>query len=378
MSALPNTGPSDDELTRRIRAGDGSAFDELYRRYAAPLTAYAGRILRDRTAGEDVAQTALMNAYQALGRGSAPEHARAWLYRIARNAALESQAKRGDVVQLADDRVSTEDQLGVRAELVAAVRTLPERQRAVFVLRELQGLRIGEIAAQLGLETEQVEQALFAARNKLAEHLAFGDRLDCATVRDLDAARLGRAEKRAVKSHLRTCSSCRSARGRSGLGLVTVPLEWLRQVLLGLLGGGAAKAAAVVATVAVVASLPSVTRQRVELPPAKTPVPAARPVRAAPVVHGEPRTPTSNPKPVVHAALVRVVTPYRRPAPTEEPTVAVRTRQAPPPAEPAPAPAREPIAEAPAPTPTREPVRTPIAVVEERTAPDTQPVARRR
>jgi hypothetical protein len=113
-------------------------------------------------------------------------------------------------------------------------------------------------------------------------------------------------------------------------------------------------------------------------------------VRAAPVVHGEPRTPTSNPKPVVHAAIVRVVTPYRRPAPTEEPTVAVRTRQAPPPAEPAPAPAREPIAEAPAPTPTREPVRapvpertvepvrTPIAVVEERTAPDTQPVARRR
>lgn len=248
---------ADEELARLIAAGDDGAFDELYRRYSIPLARYAGRILRDPVAGEDVAQTALLHAYQALRRGSTPEHFRSWAYRIARNAALEVIERRGDVVPLLDgDGTGCEDALDVhaqRADLIAALRTLPERQRAVYVLRELQGLRVGEIGSRLGLATEQVEQAMFAARNRLAEHLEFGERLDCASVRSLTEARLTRAQRRAVKSHLRSCAACR-VEAPLRVGALTLPaalFDALRAGAAALFGGGsaaplAAKAAAVV------------------------------------------------------------------------------------------------------------------------------------
>jgi RNA polymerase sigma-70 factor (ECF subfamily) len=279
MSALPTAGPLDEDLAARIAAGDDDAFAELYRRYARPLAGYAGRMLRDSAAGEDVAQVALFNAYQALRRGSSPTFVRAWLYRIARNAAFEAIEKRGDVVPLDDrDQVFEEplDAHAARADLMAAVRTLPERQRNVYALRELQGLRVAEIAERLDLVTEQVEQALFAARNKLAEHLEFGERLDCASVKSLAEARTTRAQRRAVKSHLRSCTACRS----SGLrfGVLALPLGWLRDGAAGIFGGGAAKAAAVVAAGAAAGAIPVVVEDHPHItlrPPPRAAAPAA-------------------------------------------------------------------------------------------------------
>jgi DNA-directed RNA polymerase specialized sigma24 family protein len=74
---------TDERLARSLSAGEAAAFDELYRRYARRLSAYGARLLGDASAGEDVAQIALFNAYQALCRGSEPMHIRAWLFRIA-------------------------------------------------------------------------------------------------------------------------------------------------------------------------------------------------------------------------------------------------------------------------------------------------------
>jgi RNA polymerase sigma factor (sigma-70 family) len=268
MSALPTAGPLDEDLAAAIAAGDDAAFEELYRRYARPLAGYAGRILRDRVAGEDVAQVALLNAYQALRRGSRPTFVRAWLYRIARNAALETRERRGDVVPLEEGDATAESTFDVhtaRADLVTAVRALPDRQRSVYALRELQGLRVAEIAERLALTTEQVEQALFAARNKLAERLEFGERLDCASVQNLAEARLSRAQLRAVKSHLRSCTSCRTS-PRIPVGLATLPLAWLRDGLAAVFAGGAAKTAAVVAAAAVAGSIPVVAKHAPSIP----------------------------------------------------------------------------------------------------------------
>ena len=275
MSALPHALPSDEELARRAGVGDAEEFEELYRRYARPLTAYAARTLRDSSAAEDVAQSALLNAYQALRRGSVPENTRAWLYRATRNAALDAIERRGEIVELDEEQGGgSEDPVDARAardDLLAAVRTLPERQRDVFVLRELRGLRVGEIADALDLAVEQVEQALFAARNRLAEQLVYGERLNCASVQSLDRARLSRAERRAVKSHVRACPSCRSAPASLRVGAVTSALELVRNaVALLLTGGGAAKTAAVVAAAAAVGATPMVAREHVRHTPAAT------------------------------------------------------------------------------------------------------------
>ena len=63
---------SDEHLGGRLAAGEAAAFDELYRRYARRLAAYGANLTGDRSAGDDVAQTALMKAYAAIVGGRAP------------------------------------------------------------------------------------------------------------------------------------------------------------------------------------------------------------------------------------------------------------------------------------------------------------------
>jgi RNA polymerase sigma factor (sigma-70 family) len=258
MSSLLQHHPSDEQLTAAVAAGDHAAFEELYRRYARELGAYGARVLRDRSRGEDVAQTALMRAYDALQRGTEPLRVKPWLYKIALNTALELKAKNGEVQagESEDFEDTSHDMRPARADILRGVQNLPERQRKVFVLREIKGLPVGEVAQQLELTNQQVEQALFAARNRLAEVLVFGDRLDCGTVRGLDRSQLTHYERRAVKSHLRSCPSCRR---ESGFGLATIGF-WLRDAWVWLLGGGAtvAKVGAVAMTATVVGSSPVV------------------------------------------------------------------------------------------------------------------------
>ena len=254
---------SDENLGGRLAAGEAAAFDELYRRYARRLAAYGANLTGDRSAGDDVAQTALMNAYAAIVDGRAPAHVRPWLFRIAHNAALDLIARRREVPTLSvGDRTAAPQHDPLAGVLVAAVAALPERQRHVFVLRELHGLRIDETAAELGLSAPQVEQALFAARNRLSEQLTFGGRLDCVSVRRLGLESLDVRERRALKAHLRSCSACRAEAGlqerASAVGLLA-PLFWLRGLAAGLAGSSAAalKVGAVVATVGVAAGVPA-------------------------------------------------------------------------------------------------------------------------
>ena len=259
MSAIETQVVSDEQLARSLGAGDAAAFDELYRRYARPLTAYAARLLGDQSAGEDVAQVTLLNAYQALRRGSEPLYVRAWLYRIAQNAAVEILSRRREHVEFADEHhgaLDPQEVSAARGALVAALGTLPERQRRAYLLREVQGLRVSEIGNALALTTEQVEQALFAARNRLAEHLTFGDDLDCATARGLSTDPARHTETRALRRHLRSCGACRSATPRRGLRVgLFGPLSFLRDVATWLAGSGSATAPARLGAMAAAAAL---------------------------------------------------------------------------------------------------------------------------
>jgi RNA polymerase sigma factor (sigma-70 family) len=258
MSSLLQHAPSDEQLTTAVAAGDEAAFEELYRRYAQPLAAYGGRVLRDRSRGEDVAQTSLMRAYDALRRGTEPLRVKPWLYKIALNTALELKAKNGDVLDGESEELedTSTDFSPARADIVAGIQALPERQRLVFILREIKGLPVAEVGGRLELDSTQVEQALFAARNRLAEALVFGERVDCELVRGLDRSRLTHYERRAIKSHVRSCRSCRRTRG---LGLSAIGF-WLRDLWAWFAGGGAtaAKLGAVAITAAAVGSAPVV------------------------------------------------------------------------------------------------------------------------
>jgi RNA polymerase sigma factor (sigma-70 family) len=252
---------SDESLGSRLASGEAAAFDELYRRYVHRLAAYGAHLLGDGAAGDDVAQATLLKAYGALRAGRLPERVRPWLFRIAHNAAIDVVTRRRELpaAELPDRPAA--DGAHAAGALVAALSALPERQRHVYVLRELHGLRIDETAAELGMTAPQVEQALFAARNRMAEHLVFGDRLDCVAVRRLAAGPLDLDERRALKTHLRSCPECRHAVGARAPALTGSPfspVHWLRN-LGGIATGGAplaAKVGAVVATATIAAGVP--------------------------------------------------------------------------------------------------------------------------
>ena len=254
---------SDESLGSRLATGEAAAFDELYRRYVHRLAAYGAHLLGDGVAGDDVAQATLMKAYGALRDGRVPDRMKPWLYRIAHNVAIDLVSRRREwpTAELPEEGSSDPAPLG--GALIAALGTLPDRQRQVYVLRELHGLRIDETAAELSLTAAQVEQSLFAARNRLAEHLVFGDRLTCVSVQRLAAGPLDSDERRALKSHLRSCPGCREGLGVRGRALSVFPvtsLEWLRGLVAGTVGGGApvaAKVGAVVATVSFAAGVPA-------------------------------------------------------------------------------------------------------------------------
>jgi RNA polymerase sigma factor (sigma-70 family) len=167
----------DRRLVTLVREGYETAFEEIVRRYAKPLTRYAAAIVGSR--GEDVTQDAFSKALLALRRDDAEIELRPWLFRIVRNTALNDLRDSPPTPELLAEAITGgEDPAGElekREELVDLMRrlqSLPERQRAAIVMRELEGLSHEEIADALGLSDGAARQAIYRARQALRDGFA--------------------------------------------------------------------------------------------------------------------------------------------------------------------------------------------------------------
>ena len=136
-------------------------------------------------------QETFISAFKALNRFEGRSQLGTWLYRIAYNAALMRLRKRELVTSSIDEPVVSEDgeelprQLidwgplpdeivvgrEFREELNRAVAVLPQTLRAVFVLRDIEGLSTAEVAETLGLTETNAKVRLHRARLALREHL---------------------------------------------------------------------------------------------------------------------------------------------------------------------------------------------------------------
>ena len=153
-------------------------FDALYRGARDDVYAYVVTLLRSPSAAEDVTAQAFERAFRKAS--SYDPHkggARAWLFGIARNAALDELRRRKRTAALATDphdpvSASTEDavQRAVeRAAVRAALATLPARDREVIALKFHAGLDNAELAAVLGVSPTNAGTLLHRAMNKLRE-----------------------------------------------------------------------------------------------------------------------------------------------------------------------------------------------------------------
>jgi RNA polymerase sigma factor (sigma-70 family) len=156
-----------------------TAFEALYRSSRDDVYGYVSGLLRDRSAAEDVTAQAFERAYRRRASFK-PERGthRAWLFGIARNAALDELRRRGrhaelttepeDVAAAGAHEEAAEAALR-RTMLSAALAKLAPRERELIALKYFGGLANSEIAAVIGVSESNAGTKLHRAMEKLRE-----------------------------------------------------------------------------------------------------------------------------------------------------------------------------------------------------------------
>ncbi len=176
-----STPPSDSDLLARHVAGDPDAFGEIVRRHRDRLWAVALRTLGDREEAADAVQDALVSAYRAAHTFRGQSAVTTWLHRITVNACLDRARKVASrrtspiaeterLEQLLEPHESAAvpaERKDLHRELLSALRTLPEEQRAALVLVDMQGYPVAEAAAILEVPTGTVKSRCARGRARL-------------------------------------------------------------------------------------------------------------------------------------------------------------------------------------------------------------------
>ncbi|HUH98825.1 MAG TPA: sigma-70 family RNA polymerase sigma factor, partial [Anaerolineales bacterium] len=180
--------PTSQELSlEKLRAGDRAEFARLVDLFSAPVYRLGLRMLGNAQDAEDILQNTFLLALTHLAEFEGRSSLATWLYRIAANEALMAIRRRKGEVNMADlpaDDGETdltpnyfvdwsglpEDELlseEGRRSLNAAIESLPENLRLVFIMRDMEGLSIRETADALGLSETNVKTRLLRARLQL-------------------------------------------------------------------------------------------------------------------------------------------------------------------------------------------------------------------
>lgn len=165
------------EAQEAPRAG-ALAFDRLYRSSRDDVYAYVASLLRDAPAAEEVTAAAFERAYRRRNRFD-PDRGepRAWLFGIARNAALDELRRRGRQAELTAEPADL-DGIGAeegaerserRLAVSAALEHLAPRERELIALKFFAGLENREIARVLGIGESNAGTRLHRAMTKLRE-----------------------------------------------------------------------------------------------------------------------------------------------------------------------------------------------------------------
>jgi RNA polymerase sigma-70 factor (ECF subfamily) len=168
-------------LISRSQRGDERAMEEIYNRYKRPLFNLAYRYTFDRVTAEDLLQDIFIKIFTHMKDVQKDETFVAWMYRIAVNTCYSflrrRQSRGGQMIALSEvegkreEAVYDDHEDSVAAPLDQALRELPERLRAVFLLHDVQGYKHSEIGRMLGVSVGTSKSHLFKARMRIREWL---------------------------------------------------------------------------------------------------------------------------------------------------------------------------------------------------------------
>ncbi|MFO7632749.1 MAG: sigma-70 family RNA polymerase sigma factor [Caldilinea sp.] len=180
------------QLLERIKHGDKSACAECIDLHSTGVYRLALRMVSNPEEAEDIVQETFLNAFRTIDAFEGRSRLSTWLYRIAYNTAM-MRLRRRQPLYVSIDPLGPEEEEGVtpvqlfdwcclpeddfqtseaRNELEHAIAELPETLRAVFVLREFEGLSTEETAQVLNISLSNVKVRLHRARLWLRERLS--------------------------------------------------------------------------------------------------------------------------------------------------------------------------------------------------------------
>ncbi len=177
------------ELARRLITGEAQSFENFVAHFRSKIFHYSLLMCGQPDDAEEVAQETLLKVFQSFAQLREPEHVRAWIFRIAKNACLMQRRKSvfapehelsveemAPGLEISDSTSLPEDALEraeVRGVLRQVISELPAPYRCVVLLRDIEQLSTEETAQILDLSPEAVKTRLHRAR------MAMREKLDC-------------------------------------------------------------------------------------------------------------------------------------------------------------------------------------------------------
>ena len=161
-----------ESVLTKSRNGDTGAMEKIYIAYKTPLYNLAYRFTHASSGAEDLLQEIFIKILRNIHRLKKPGAFDAWIYRIAVNTCISFSRRRKMIEEeYLDEREyftgSSGGDYQVRINLEQAVRRLPAKQRAVFILYDVQGFSHREISGIMELTEGTSKSQLFKARMKL-------------------------------------------------------------------------------------------------------------------------------------------------------------------------------------------------------------------
>ena len=161
-------------------ASQDEQFTSIFKEVYASLCRFLECLLGERSAAQDIAQESFLRLHRFGLYRLPPDEARFWLFRVARNLALNEMQKTQTRIRLStkaadvfSDRTPGPEDDFLQAESNRVVRDLlehlPERQRTALLLREQEEMSYKEVARVLGISESQVKTDLFRARRLLRD-----------------------------------------------------------------------------------------------------------------------------------------------------------------------------------------------------------------
>lgn len=183
------TEVSEKKIIEKVLGGDANAFEELVLKYEKTVYNLALRMVGDRDDAFDMTQEAFIKAYGSLSSFRGDSKFSVWIYRITTNVCLDflrSKSRKQQVsltvsdddedaqLDIPDPKADPEQQLIKKISMQSVeegLKTLPDKQRQILVMRELGGMSYAEIGKALSLEEGTVKSRIFRARKRLCTFL---------------------------------------------------------------------------------------------------------------------------------------------------------------------------------------------------------------